>query len=98
MQIGFRGYHAVPCRAVAQRYPQGVPRDTMRDQNVSHYHSITRRLPGNQQPAPTGLSEASASGDARIHRKNKSQNLGQINLEPKGKKIFLEVFLTPMRK
>ena len=34
----------------------------------------------------------------RLHRKTKTQNLGQLNLETKGKEIFLEVILTPIPK
>ena len=34
----------------------------------------------------------------RVHRKTKTQNLGQLNLETKGKKLFLEVILTPIPK
>ena len=45
-----------------------------------------------------GEREVGGGAVSMLHRKTKTQNLGQLNLGTKGKKIFLEVILTPIPK
>ena len=68
--------------------------------SILPYPSIM--VPGaNGQNGRLCLSEAVAGADrgrGSFHRKTKTQNLGQLTLETKGKNIFLEVILTPIPK